>query len=64
VTSFIGKVVGTAAAGAISTAVCMQCFLYLAQLWFISGTLEKCTVPASLIAGSSSLLPILSSGKD
>lgn len=64
VTSFTGKVIGTAAGGAISTAVCMQCFIYLAQLWFVSGTLEKCTAPAPFLAGSSSLLPILSSGKD
>jgi len=63
VTSFTGKVIGTAAGGAISTAVCMQCFIYLAQLWFGSGILEKFAAPVSLPAGSSSLLPTLSSGK-
>ena len=39
-TSFTGKIIGTAAAAVVSTAVCLQCFIALGALWFLCGAIE------------------------
>ncbi len=65
ITSFTGKVIGTAVGGAVSAAIWCQLAIHNSRLWYSSGCIERKTAPPSSSLGlSPSLLPILSYGKE